>query len=466
MLPVPFGIANDPTLNASSIAPLRKKIIIVMWPHGFEQGEYSSGRQGGHFYVYNAKSELDAPGEYVIDAQAHTLSFFPPRAAAVPTTPRGTGAGTYFLSRLSSVIVAKEVANVTFTGFEIRHSRGGGVIIEDSTDVTLHQCTVADHGMMGMNVTGGARCGIVDSDVANNGDGGVILFGGDLTTLASSDHFASNITAHANQRWVLNYAPNVLLGGVGQRLTNSRIFDSPHIGVFFQGNDHVVEGSVFERLGRQCSDCGAFYMGRSWTYRGNMVTNNMWREIGNTIWGGASPAPMLESWIGSVFHIYLDDQLSSVTIEGNTFVGGHSPLIIGGGRHNVFRNNVINGTSMGVSMDNRGRGGTVLQRKEASLRFFGPRAVQRHGLREVSRFGQDLKRVALRRELQRLERQPVLRRRCNWDWADRCVPRQSEVGRYKQHGSSGVLARRSSGTEPPRKHVLQTRQCERVVYID
>ena len=35
-------------------------------------------------------------------------------------------------------------------------------------------------------------------------------------------------------RWVLNYAPDVLMAGVGQSTTNSEIYGSPQIGVFMQ----------------------------------------------------------------------------------------------------------------------------------------------------------------------------------------------------------------------------------------
>ena len=305
--------------------------------HGGNRG------QGGNVYVYNLRSELDAPGEYHVDAGALELAFLPPRAALAP--PATASEGAYYVSRLASVVVATGVANVSFVGIEIRHARGGGVVVVDSTDVTLAACTVADHGMMGLNVTGGARCGITDSDVVANGDGGVLLFGGDRQTLTPSGHYAHNVSAHANQRWLMNYAPNVLLGGVGQRLTSAHVYDSPQTGLFMQGNDHVASDSLFERLGRQCTDCGAFYTGREWTYRGNVLRGNTWRAIGASI------------WCSTVSTIYLDDQLSSVAIEGNTFEGCHIAVELGGGRANSFRYNILN-NSGGIRMDDRGGSGT------------------------------------------------------------------------------------------------------------
>ena len=60
----------------------------------------------------------------------------------------------------------------------------------------------------------------------------------------------------------MNYAPDVLLGGVGQTIENCDIFSSPQIAVFFMGNDHSLLDSKIHNASTQCTDCGAFYMGR------------------------------------------------------------------------------------------------------------------------------------------------------------------------------------------------------------
>jgi hypothetical protein len=56
--------------------------------------------------------------------------------------------------------------------------------------------------------------------------------------------------------------------------------------------------------------------------------------------------------------VYLDDQLSSVRIAYNTFDHVSGMLLeLGGGRHNEFEYNTINGSGV-MHMDNRGGGGT------------------------------------------------------------------------------------------------------------
>eukprot|EP00041_Stephanoeca_diplocostata_P028079 m.785671 g.785671 ORF g.785671 m.785671 type:complete len:779 (-) comp23302_c2_seq2:297-2633(-) len=266
-----------------------------------------------------------------------------PHAAPPPPPP-----GSYHVSRLSSVIVARGVQGVSFRNMEIRYARGAGVVVDGSVNVTFVNTHIADHGMMGINVTGGSVCAVIDSEVSGTGDAGVVLDGGNRTTLEPSGHTVYNSSIHHNQRWILNYAPNVLLAGVGNSVKKSELWAAPQMAIFAQGNDHTVEDCDFHHLTQQCSDCGAFYMGRDWTYRGNLLLNNRWHSIAS-IWGQTNV-------------VYLDDQLSSVNITGNVFDQTGPALLLGGGRDNVFANNVLNGSSTRVHMDARGGGGTHCMR--------------------------------------------------------------------------------------------------------
>ena len=119
-------------------------------------------------------------------------------------------------------------------------------------------CTFADNGMMGLNITGGSSCGTIGSDIYGNGDAGAVLLGGNRTDLTPSAHYVRGSTVHSNQRWIMNYAPNIMLAGVGQIVSTSTVYNSPQIGLFIQGNDHLAENSTFHHLAQQCSDCGGF----------------------------------------------------------------------------------------------------------------------------------------------------------------------------------------------------------------
>lgn len=65
--------------------------------------------------------------------------------------------------------------------------------------------------------------------------------------------------------------------------------------------------------------------------RGNSITGSRFEKL-SSIFGKAHGEPSA---------IYLDDQLSSVNIQGNWFEGIEGRVMeLGGGRHNTFVNNI------------------------------------------------------------------------------------------------------------------------------
>ena len=115
--------------------------------------------------------------------------------------------------------------------------------------------------MMGVNISGGVGCAVRGSDVSSNGCGGAMLHGGNRTTLVPSNHSVSNCSLGHNQRWIMNYAPTVLLGGVGNAVIGSQLHDSPNQCIYVQGNDHIIDGNEVHHCALQCADCGAVYSG-------------------------------------------------------------------------------------------------------------------------------------------------------------------------------------------------------------
>ena len=126
-----------------------------------------------------------------------------PKPPAPPPSP-ATVAGSYHLSMTGSVINVTGASDIRFIGLELRHARGPGIVLLNCQRVVLEGCTVADVGMMGVNITGGVGCAVRGSDVSGNGDGGALLHGGNRTTLEPSSHSVDNSTLSRNQRWILN----------------------------------------------------------------------------------------------------------------------------------------------------------------------------------------------------------------------------------------------------------------------
>ena len=329
---------------------------------------------------------LTAPGEYHVSAANLTLSFIPPEGAKP--------GGSYYLSRLGSVVTATGVKSVSFENLEIRHSRGAGVQLVNSTDVVLKQCTVSDHGMMGLNISGGERCGIVGSEIAGNGDAGVVLDGGDRISLTPSKHFARTSTIHHNQRWIMNYAPDVFMGGVGNSVEDSDICKHSIALSPDSTKRAASNGVVFFR--RLAPDCRVHArqrphhvrlpraprrpaMQRLWGLLHGTRVDVPWQRTCSSSLSALSPTSdgsRAQSILNTTFSnlssifpkahgqtsaVYLDDQLSSVNIEGNRFedIDGRV-MALGGGRHNRFVRNVVkqSAPTQGISMDARGGGGS------------------------------------------------------------------------------------------------------------
>ena len=89
--------------------------------------------------------------------------------------------------------------------------------------------------------------------------------------------YVHSCSLHLNQRWILNYAPHVIVLGVGQSITNSELYNAANQAVMLLGNDHTLHNSYIHDVTQQCQDCG------------NVVANNTWRRC-QLIWGDDTEA--------------------------------------------------------------------------------------------------------------------------------------------------------------------------------
>ena len=87
-------------------------------PSRFDKFDVSSPGGMSRFYFYNVLAELDAEGEYFVDATTSTLYWKP--AAPQPGL-------TAVVSVLSTVVSAVNVTGVQFVGIAFLHARGDGV---------------------------------------------------------------------------------------------------------------------------------------------------------------------------------------------------------------------------------------------------------------------------------------------------------------------------------------------------
>jgi len=295
-------------------------------------------RQGQRFYFLNVLEELDAPGEYWVDAGRGILYFWPPAAggaggSAVPTEA--------LVSVVEGPLVSVRGADwVTLDGLVLEGGRGDGVRIEGGKFVHVGGCALRNLGGWAVTVNGGWQHGIARCEVHGTGDGGARLSGGDRRTLSPAEFSVFENRFHHIAEWSRCYVPAVLIDGVGITVANNLIHDPPHCPVLFGGNEHIIEGNEIHHVCLETGDVGAIYAGRDWTGRGTIIRHNFIHHTGGVGMGSMG--------------VYLDDCVSGETITGNVFYKVQRAVFIGGGRDHRVEGNVFVDCDPAVAVDGRG----------------------------------------------------------------------------------------------------------------
>lgn len=282
------------------------------------------------WYAFNLLSEIDEPGEYQIDRAKGLLYFL----------PHGDG-GHAVLSMADGLIKARDLSHVEFRGFTMDAFRGTAIAINGGGECKIAACTIQNTGLQGVTVSGGKRHEVYGCDILHTGGGGISMSGGDRATLTPAGHDAENNHVHHYARRIRTYEPAISVSGVGNRIAHNLIHDGPHMALSAGGNDHIVEFNEVHNVVEESGDAGAYYVGRDWTQRGNILRYNYFHDIlGGTGYGGMT--------------IYLDDQHCGHTIHGNFFERCMQSVFIGGGDDNIVTNNVFLDCIKSAHVDNRG----------------------------------------------------------------------------------------------------------------
>ena len=319
--------------NVASI-DLAKHEIITKPPHGVMG--YTKGKR---FCALNLLEELDEPGEWYLNRTSGILYFWP---------PQNLEQGRIFVSLRQTPLIATDNASfITLRGLTLECTRGDGIEVKSGNNILVAGCNVRNIGNVAIKIESGKEHGVSGCDVSYTGDSGIHLNGGDRKTLTPGNSFADNNHIHHYSRWSRTYRPGVMVNGVGLRVTHNRIHDAPHNAILLGGNEHLVEFNDIYRVCTDTGDAGAFYMGRDWTQRGNIVRYNFFHEL--------EGVKSKEGFV-DVMGVYLDDAASGATIFGNVFYKVKRAIMVGGGRDNVVENNFFADCPIAIHVDARGIG--------------------------------------------------------------------------------------------------------------
>jgi len=305
---------------------------------------------GRRFIVRNVLAELDAPGEWYFDRAANVVYFKPP----APIEGHEVWA-----SHLDNLVVIEGAEHLMLRGFVLECCRGDAAIIRGGRNVSLAACTIRNAGAYGARIDGGTENGVVGCDVSETGGGGVTFSGGDRKTLTPGNNYVLNCHIHHYGRLRKCYSGAANISGCGNRIAHNLIHDAPHNAILLHGNDHVIEFNEIHDVVQETQDAGAFYMGRDWSERGNVIRYNSFHDIYGYGFLSGDPATGVVRYASPkfVWPVYLDDNASGTLVYGNVFYRcPNAAVMIGGGKDNVVENNVFVECYPAVHVDARWEG--------------------------------------------------------------------------------------------------------------
>lgn len=294
-------------------------------------------KDGCRFYALNALRLLDAPGEYFV-SRTGRLYFYPPGGALTADV---------IVSVQPHVLIMDGVQHHTFRDLIISTSQKGAVVLTSSDNVSFINCSITNSGGEGacLSISGDNNT-VVQSVISGCAAAGVSVHGGDTVSLRGANTTVESNTISNFSRLVRTYRPGVAFSGVGLRVAHNNISHSPHACIQGGGSNHLFEYNRLEHCVYECIDAGAFYVGRSWAQRGNVVRFNIFDTV--------RPTERLAQKSCSQNAFYLDDQMSGYDFYGNTIINATQGVLIGGGRHNLIHGNKFVACDLDVAIDCRG----------------------------------------------------------------------------------------------------------------
>eukprot|EP00040_Diaphanoeca_grandis_P021387 m.113965 g.113965 ORF g.113965 m.113965 type:complete len:785 (-) comp28313_c0_seq1:281-2635(-) len=305
---------------------------------------------GGLWYAYNLKEELDVEGEAVLDHQTGKMLAILPQMCMhggkvvcltrlVPAIP--TSSDTTALISIDS-----GAQNVAIQGLNFSGSHGLGIsIAEGVNDVTISQC-VMDNLLSAVTATQATNVSLIHSEISFTLVGSCFFDGGNRTTLTGANLLVENNRFHDFGTWVYTYSAAVHVSGVGVVVRKNEFSSNYHTALLFAGNNHLFELNEFHHCATIGYDTGVIYGGRDLSSRGTIIRHNLFHHIDHP-----SPCNAYTSCIRMA--IYVDDFMGGVTITGNIFYRCLVGFFSNCGSDFTFSNNLF--VNVGLSIRQSGQ---------------------------------------------------------------------------------------------------------------
>ncbi|MGL4737122.1 MAG: right-handed parallel beta-helix repeat-containing protein [Cellulosilyticaceae bacterium] len=288
-------------------------------------------KKDARYYFYNIFEELDTPGEYYLDREEGILYLY-------PLGPIEDASIQITLSTKSLIEVKSGAAHLVFDGLGVEATRGEGVNLGGEYCI-MKNCKVSNIAQSGIVVTG--RYNVVDRcEISHVGKNGITLGGGDQETLDIGGNIATHNHIHQYGEIQKTYTAGVYITGVANHILHNEIHDAPHMGLFYSGNDHLIEYNELYHVVLQSSDAGAIYTGYQLCEYGNIIRYNYIHHIGSDHFKPQG--------------IYFDDGMAGQVAYGNVLESiPDCGFLIGSGRDNKVSKNLVIDAGTPISFDGR-----------------------------------------------------------------------------------------------------------------
>ena len=294
--------------------------------YGFKADGFSR-----RWHIKNLLEEIDLAGESFIDSDNNKIYFRPPNSHIEKV----------ILSVIKEPIISVELSqNIIFENITIECSRGIGILIKSSNNISIDGCIIRNIGNLGIKIEDDTYNNkILNSYIYNTGAGGIELDGGNRNKLIYGNNYIKNCRIYNFNRIERSLRPGIHIKGVGNIISNVEIFEAPSMAIYLHGNNHTIEYTNIHHVCKEMHDCGAIYYGRNPTERGHQIKYSYFHDI-------KSPYALTA--------IYHDDGACGMEVYGCIFNNVSSaPVLIGGGQDITYRNNIFMNLPYAIQIDNR-----------------------------------------------------------------------------------------------------------------
>lgn len=315
---------------------------------------------GIRYRLINIKDEVKEPGEYYIDYDNKVLYFIPPENIDIQNckiqlayrkyeddkgmfycSNDNTDSNDYYegsyinfnkinFSGFRNDIFSEIISNMTFEKCIFKNTCYSAIKSLSPKNLNIFNCKFSNISKNAIKL--------------NNSDYSVPAVKSRLNLIGCNCNIVGNrfINMGYLHPWC-GYASPVDISTVGTRVKGNSFNHNAGISILFAQNDNIIEANIIKDGCFLLGDSGSIYGGRDWAARGNVIMNN--HLYGNNAYFND------DNW---VVGIYLDDAISGNIVENNNIKGYKVGILLGGGRDNTLKNNLLEECIIPIVADARG----------------------------------------------------------------------------------------------------------------